>query len=198
MLAERRRNEYTITIRTAVDKWLRQNGGLDGFVLPDTKFDGPTTCKAPLSYFDLTTTDGLWELANPYYRQVYRNSDPELVEVIERHQRVGLVSRIAAMFRSDRKVERKLIRDGENEVNTLKMGDEVVAVGDFGGILRRRIPAGSVGRVVQSGLGQNLRVSFIVKGDPGGHFGVDEQVVVTVKDIDPVEELVSPPHPLEP
>lgn len=198
VLAERRRNEYTIIIRTAVDKWLRENGDLDGFVLPVTKFDGPTTCRAPLSYFDLTTTDGLWELANPHYQQVYRNSDPELVEVTEEIQRVGLTLRVARMFRGNRKAERKLIRDGENEMNTLKIGDEVVAVGDFGGILRRRIPAGSVGRVVQSGLGQNLRVSFIVKGDPGGHFGVDEQVVVTVKDIDPVEELVSPPHPLNP
>ncbi|TYQ00820.1 UNVERIFIED_ORG: hypothetical protein FNL38_11134 [Nocardia globerula] len=198
MLAERRRNEYTIIIRTAVDKWLRENGGLDGFVLPDTKFDGPTKCKAPLSYFDPTTTDGLWELANPYYRQVYRDSDPEFVEVAEAPQRVGLMSRVARMFRRDRKAESKLTRDGDNEMNTLKSGDKVVAVGDFGGILRRRIPAGSVGRVVQSGLGQNLRVSFIVKGDPGGHFGADEQVVVTVKDVDPVEELVSAPHPLKP
>ncbi|REK78048.1 hypothetical protein DVG80_32590 [Rhodococcus erythropolis] len=71
-------------------------------------------------------------------------------------------------------------------MNTLKIGDKVVATGEFGGILRRRIPAGTVGRVVQPGLGQNLRVSFIVKGEPGGHFGVDEQVVVTVKGTDPV------------
>ncbi|TSD40223.1 hypothetical protein FFI94_031035 [Rhodococcus sp. KBS0724] len=96
------------------------------------------------------------------------------------------MSRIAAMFRSDRKAESELIRNGDNEVNTLKIGDKVVASGDFGGILRRRIPAGSVGRVVQAGLARNLRVSFIVKGEPGGHFGVDEQVEVTVKDIDPV------------
>ncbi|REK78049.1 hypothetical protein DVG80_32595 [Rhodococcus erythropolis] len=113
VLAERRRNEYTIIIRTAVDKWLREHGGLDGFVLPVTKFDGPTTCRAPLSYFDLTTTDGLWELTNPYYRQVYRNSEPKLVEVIEGIQRLGLMSRVARMFRRDRKAERKLIRDGE-------------------------------------------------------------------------------------
>ena len=80
------------------------------------------------------------------------------------------------------RVERKLIKWGENEVNTLPRGAKVVATKDFGGILRRRIPAGTVGVVVQPGLGRNMRVSFTLQAT----HEKDEQVEVTVHPIDPI------------
>lgn len=80
------------------------------------------------------------------------------------------------------KVDRKLIKWGETEVNTLPRGAKVLATKDFGGILRRRIPAGTVGVVVQPGLGRNMRVSFTLHAT----HEKDEQVEVTVHPIDPI------------
>lgn len=84
------------------------------------------------------------------------------------------------------KVDRKLIKWGENEVNTLPRGAKVVATKDFGGILRKRIPAGTIGVVVQPGLGRDMRVSFTIKSEHGES---EDQSEVNVRPLDPLSPV---------
>ncbi|NHE67793.1 GIY-YIG nuclease family protein [Rhodococcus sp. D-46] len=103
-LAERRNYQYEFDIRHAIYPHLREHRSLDGFVVPITRFDGPSISKAPLTEWDLTTVDGLTHLLDTgiINWRAYLADEPEPVAAIEVPQRVGLIARVVRMFRRDR------------------------------------------------------------------------------------------------
>ncbi|WMN01886.1 GIY-YIG nuclease family protein [Rhodococcus erythropolis] len=101
-LTKRRQSKYSSLIRHALYRHLSATGSLNEFSLPTTPFDGPTVSKAPLTYFDLTTTDGLASLLDagllPWRHLTLSNADDAKATTAVPPRRRRVSSWIAELF----------------------------------------------------------------------------------------------------
>lgn len=101
-LAKRRQSKYARLIRHALYRHLSATGSLNEFSLPSTRFDSPSASRAPLTYFDLTTTAGLASLLDtgllPWRHLILSAADQTKAVTAVPSRRRRVISRIVELF----------------------------------------------------------------------------------------------------